>query len=103
MRSSSGYARKDLISIYCHSLGSADYSYFEAIFDENNFYYSDCKIEYYYYPGKNDREKLIKHQESITRLYNLLTNYGDSLGETHGDNIVNKLNLENRLIVIPSE
>lgn len=103
MRSSSGYAGKDLITIYCHSLSAADYSYFEAIFDENDLYYSNCKIEYYYYPGENDQEKLIKRQEAITHLYNLLTNYGDSLSETHGDNIVNKLNLENRLSVIPSE
>lgn len=103
IRSSSGYAGEDLITIYGHSLGVADYSYFEAIFDENNLYYSDCKIEYYYYPGKNNQEKLIKRQEAITRLYNLLTNYGNSLSETHGDNIVNKLNLENRLRVIPSE
>lgn len=103
MRNSSGYAGKDLITIYCHSLGAADYSYFEAIFDENNIYYSDCKIEYYYYPGKNDKEKLIRRQEAITCLYKLLMDYGDSLSETHGDNIVNKLNLENRLSVIPSE
>lgn len=103
IRSSSGYAGEDLITIYGHSLGVADYSYFEAVFDESNLYYSDCKIEYYYYPGKNNQEKLIKRQEAITRLYNLLTNYGNSLSETHGDNIVNKLNLENRLSVIPSE
>lgn len=103
MRSSSGYGGKDLITIYCHSLGAADYSYFEAIFDENNLYYSNCKIEYYYYPGRNDKEKIIRRQKAITRLYNLLTDYGNSLSETHGDNIVNKLNLENRLSVIPSE
>ncbi len=103
IRSSSGYAGEDLITIYGHSLGVADYSYFEAIFDESNLYYSDCKIEYYYYPGKNNQEKLIKRQEAITSLYNLLTNYGNSLSETNGDNIVNKLNLENRLRVIPSE
>ena len=95
MRDSSGYAGKDLITLYCHSLGAADYSYFEAIFDENDLYYSDCKIEYYYYPGEDDQEKLIKRQETITNLYNLLTDYGD--------NIINKLNLENRLSVIPSE
>lgn len=103
MRSSSGYAGQDLITIYGHSLGAADYSYFEAIFDENNLYHSDCKIEYYYYPGKNDQEKLIMRQQAITRLYNLLTDYGNSLSETHGYNILNKLNLENRLSVIPSE
>lgn len=103
IRSSAGYDEEDLITIYGHSLGAADYSYFETIFDENNLYYSDCKIEYYYYPGKNDREKLINRQDAITRLYNLLTDYGNSLSETHGGNIVNKLNLENRLRVIPSE
>jgi hypothetical protein len=103
IRYSNGYADKDLISIYGHSLGRADYSYFETIFDENNLYSSDCKIEYYYYPGKAETEKVRKRQEAITKLYNLLTDYGRTLSAAHGVNIINRLNLENRISVIPSD
>lgn len=103
VRDSGGYADTDLISIYGHSLGRADYSYFETLFDENKLYYSNCKIEYYYYPGENENSRLINRQEAITNLYNLLTDYGKTLSETHGSSIVSKLNLENRISVIPSE
>lgn len=103
VRSSMGYMNTDVISIYGHSLGEADYSYFEALFDENRLYYSDCKVEYYYYPGSNKEERFSNRQEAISNLYKLLMNYGKTLSETHGINIVNKLNLENRLSVIPSE
>lgn len=103
IRYSRGYADKDLISIYGHSLGRADYSYFETIFDENNLYSSDCKIEYYYYPGKDETAKVMKRQEAITKLYNLLTDYGRTLSAAHGANIINRLNLENRISVIPSD
>lgn len=41
IRESTGYEGVDLISIYGHSLGRADYSYFEALFDENNLYHSN--------------------------------------------------------------
>lgn len=101
IRESNGYEGVDLISIYGHSLGRADYSYFEALFDENNLYHSNCKIEYYYYPGKDEETKVIKRQEAITKMYSLLTDYGTTLSDTHGGSIVNKLNLENRLSVVP--
>lgn len=101
-RSAEGYEDTDLISIYGHSLSEADYSYFETLFDENKLYYSKCKIEYYYYPGINESEKILKRREAITRIYNLLTNYGKTLSDTHGSSIVNKLNLENRISVIPT-
>lgn len=103
VRSAEGYEDTDLISIYGHSLSEADYSYFETLFDENRLYYSKCKIEYYYYPGDKESEKILKRREAITRVYNLLTNYGKTLGDTHGSSIVNKLNLENRISVIPTD
>lgn len=101
IRESTGYEGVDLISIYGHSLGRADYSYFEALFDENNLYHSNCKIEYYYYQGEDEETKVIKRQEAITKMYSLLTEYGTTLSDTHGGSIVNKLNLENRLSVVP--
>lgn len=103
VRSTNGYANTNLISIYGHSLGRDDYSYFETIFDENKLYNSSCKLEYYYYPGKDENSRLIKRQEAITNLYNLLTDYGRTLSSTHGNSIVNRLNLENRISVVPSD
>lgn len=38
----------------------------------------------------------MKRQEAISKLYNLLTNYGRTLSAAHGANIINRLNLENR-------
>lgn len=102
VRKSDGYTNTNLISIYGHSLARADYSYFETIFDENNLYNSTCKIEYFYYPGGEGSNGIVERQEAITKLYKLLTDYGSTLGETHGSNLVNKLNLENRLSVIPT-
>lgn len=101
IRTSNGYNNVDLITIYGHSLGRADYSYFETIFDENTLYSSNTRIEYWYYSGLN--EKFVNKQRAITKLYNLLTDYGQTLGETHGVNIVNKLNLEKRLSIEPVE
>lgn len=103
IRTSSGYNNVDLITIHGHSLGRADYSYFETIFDENTLYSSNTRIEYWYYSGSNENEQLVNKQKAITKLYNLLTDYGQTLGETHGANIINKLNIEKRLSVEPVE
>lgn len=100
IRTSYNYTNTDLISVYGHSLSRADYSYFETIFDEVDLYDSDTVIEYFYYQGKDDIERLINKQEAIKNLFNLLTDYGKTLSDNHGTNIVNKLNLENRLNIM---
>ena len=38
----------DLITFYGHSLSSADFSYFESIFDMYNLYNSNLKLEFYF-------------------------------------------------------
>ena len=45
----------------------------------------------------------MKRQEAITKLYNLLTDYGRTLSAAHGDNIINRHNLENQNSVIRSD
>lgn len=94
------YSETDLITVYGHSLNRADYSYFETIFDENDLYNSKTKLQVYYNGKENDIEE--KHN-CITNVVNLLNNYGQTLGDTHGENIVNKMILENRLEVLPNE
>ena len=94
------YSETDLITVYGHSLNRADYSYFETIFDENTLYNSKTILQVYYNGKENDIEE--KHN-CITNVVNLLNNYGQTLGDTHGENIVNKMILENRLEVLPNE
>lgn len=103
IRNNGGYSEIDLISIYGHSLGRADYSYFEALFDECDLYNSNTKLEYFYYSGKDLTDKIKNKQIAISNMYKLLRDYGSSLKESHGAGIINKLNLENRLSVVPME
>lgn len=42
----------DKIIIYGHSLGEADYSYFEYIFDAIDIYSKDVELVFYYWPGE---------------------------------------------------
>lgn len=91
-RQSDNFEQVDLITIYGHSLGRADYSYFETIFDECDLYNSNIKIEYYFYP-KDENSKI----EATKKIFYLLSLYGDSIGK----NIVTRLIIENRISIIP--
>lgn len=88
------------IKIFGHSLGRADYSYFEAIFDECNLYGSNTKLTYYYYYPKNGQAEI--KREAVSKVISLLNDYGKSLNDNHGDNLVTKMNLEKRISVIPT-
>lgn len=103
IRESGDFSDIDKITIYGHSLGRADYSYFETIFDEVDLYNSDVMVEYFYYQGNSEVERILNKRTAITKMFNLLTDYGKSLGETHGANIVAKLDLEKRLSVVPMD
>ena len=93
----------DVITIYGHSLGKADYSYFETIFDSSNLYDSSTCLQVYYYAEKNrPEENLLEKRRIEAALINLLTDYGKTLSNGHGENIVNKMVLENRIEVIPT-
>ncbi|BDR57444.1 AbiH family protein [Xylocopilactobacillus apis] len=99
IRDDMSYENIDLITIYGHSLARADYSYFETIFDNCDIYSSKTKLEFYYHPG--DHAQLEK-RKAVRKVVNLLTDYGNTLDGRHGENIVNKMILENRLQVIDS-
>lgn len=88
-----------VISFYGHSLGEADYSYFETIFDDVNLYNSKVELEFYYYI-KND--PVLDKREAIRKIENLLVNYGNQLDQVHGENIMNKLVLEKRIHIMPT-
>ena len=100
----------DVITFIGHSLSQADYSYFESIFDQYDIFHSNVKLEFYYYEGDMSRANTDLEKRSISKrserqtmkdVVKLLTSYGATLNNEHGENIVNKLMLEQRLSVLP--
>lgn len=90
----------DYIKIMGHSLGEADYSYFQAIFDGIGLYDSSTKLFFYYQIyNETKREQIIReHYHSVTRL---LKTYGATFSSNpeHGKNLIHKLILEKRLVI----
>lgn len=85
----------DIITIVGHSLDKADYSYFESFFDKYDLYNSDIVLECYY------AEDFDREEDYTRQVDALLTDYGNTLKNVHGENIFNKLMLEQRLKIIP--
>lgn len=92
----------NVITFFGHSLSQADYSYFESIFDQYDVFHSNVKLEFYYYSGTDDITAKTNERETMRKVVNLLTSYGATLKNEHGENIVNKLILEQRLNVLPN-
>ncbi|MFT9004143.1 MAG: AbiH family protein [Liquorilactobacillus hordei] len=98
--------QKDItkITFYGHSLSAGDYSYFESIFDFYDIYSSDVVIEFYcclyeggpFYLKENNSIK----KENYKAIINLISHYSGSLKESHGNNLLHKLLLENRLKIV---
>ena len=87
----------DSIKFFGHSLGEADYSYFQSIFDGVNLYGGNTRLVFYYRPWKGKDQKEL-HTETVTAVTNLLTTYGGTLdNKDHGKNLMHKLLLEGRL------
>lgn len=85
------------IIFYGHSLGEADYSYFQSIFDYYDIYASNIQLEFCcsIYGDKTSEEVL---SEMSILVGKLLSNYGPTMGnENRAKNILHKLMLENRL------
>lgn len=98
--------QKDItkITFYGHSLSAGDYSYFESIFDFYDIYSSDVVIEFYCCLYE-DRPLYLKENNSIKKenykaIINLISHYSGSLKESHGNNLLHKLLLENRLKIV---
>ena len=97
-----------VVKFYGHSLGEADYAYFQAIFDSVNLYASDTKLVFYYKPhlkpGDDGADALLSDQRAkntmAARVTRLLAEYGKTLdNEDHGRNLMHKLMIEGRLEV----
>lgn len=107
----------DLITFYGHSLSSADFSYFESIFDTYDIYNSNLKLEFYYgtynflheqakskfrlsnsYLAKYINEKNDQNKQNLfTNVYNLFKNYDSTVNNRHKGNLLNRLLLEGRI------
>lgn len=88
-----------LIKFFGHSLSSADYSYFQAIFDAVDLYGGDTCLAFYYrrYANKSDLEV---RTDMMKRVTDLLSIYGETLDNIdHGNNLIHKLLLEGRLSI----
>lgn len=95
-------AKVDKIVFYGHSLGHADYSYFETLFDIYKIYSSDVVLDFYYHSSNENLKNRNSEREVLKSIVNLLTSYGQTLSNQHGENIVNRLVLEQRLNLFPS-
>lgn len=94
-----GTTNTSVIKFFGHSLGEADYSYFQALFDGVNLYGGITRLVFYYRPwaGKDEEEF---HAETVRAVAKILTTYGRTLdNKDHGKNLMHKLLLEDRLEV----
>lgn len=94
----------DFIKFYGHSLGDADYSYFQAIFDGVDLYSSDTQLIFYYNlwqqeDGSSCRET-VAQQDMFQKVTRLMSEYGKTMSnKDHGKNLMHKLLLEGRLTI----
>lgn len=91
-----------MVKFFGHSLGDADYSYFQAIFDAVNLYESDTHLIFYY--NQDRRNEMVQagsvQEEMFEKVNRLITTYGATLdNKDHGRNLLHKLLLEGRLTI----
>lgn len=93
----------DVIKFYGHSLGRADYSYFQSIFDGVDLYESETVLVFYFPLDSSDNSERINNERRsrlANSINNLLLAYGATMDNSdHGKNLMHKLLLEGRLII----
>ena len=95
----------DMIKFFGHSLSGADYSYFQAIFDEVDLYESNTHLIFYYNQNRpnNETKKTVKNnaqEEMFQKVNRLITVYGQTQdNKDHGKNLLHKMLLEGRLTI----
>ena len=93
----------DVIKFYGHSLGRADYSYFQSIFDGVDLYESETVLVFYFPLDSSDNSERINNERRsklANSINNLLVAYGATMDNSdHGKNLMHKLLLEGRLII----
>ncbi len=87
------------IIIYGHSLNSADYSYYQSIFDYCDLYHSNVNLIFNYSIFNKTIIEQIK-TEKFLNVIKLVNSYGETMNVYHGKNLLHKLLLENRLHIL---
>ena len=89
-----------VIKFFGHSLGEADYSYFQQMFDFYNLYENnEIKLYFYYrrYGNKTNQEML---QEQVILVSRLIEKYGETLdNKNHGKNLLTRLQQTQRIFI----
>lgn len=89
----------DAIKFYGHSLSEADYSYFQAMFDATDLYGGSTTLAFYHRPCSGADVEAAR-TEVMKNAVSLLSAYGTTLdNKDHGNNLIHKLLLEDRLFV----
>lgn len=95
--SNSRYGATSIIKFYGHSLGEADYPYFEALFDAVDLYAGETKLIFYFSTFDNHTADELR-TDMTKRVSHLLMRYGETLdNKNHGRNLIPLLELEGRL------
>lgn len=90
------------VIFYGHSLGSADYSYFQSIFDYLNVYDNEIYLQFYFtnYLGDKLGEVSLK-RKLASSVQKLLHEYGKTMdNKSKGKNMIHKLLIENRVQIL---
>lgn len=88
---------RDII-FYGHSLSSADYSYFQSIFDYVDIYNSEVSLCFTGSLFNDSQLKSDRMKNEVDIVHALITRYGNSfLDGSKGENLLHKLLVENRL------
>lgn len=89
----------EMIKFYGHSLNSAEYAYFQSIFDKVDLYGSN--VELYFYYGDFEKDDSENQSKFMDRIYKLIGTYGQNTfkntSEVKGKNLLHKLLLEGRI------
>lgn len=94
----------EMIKFYGHSLGEADYAYFQSLFDSVNLYGGSTKLVFYFKSSKAEARSVAKENaakvEMTQKVSRLLSTYGHTLdNKDHGKNLMHKLMIEGRLAI----
>ena len=98
------------IRFYGHSLGQADYSYFQSVFDYYNLYDGRRNDSWnginpitlkFYYTVYDDSKEIEIRRDAADSVYKLISAYGDTLdNKDKGKNLMHKLLVEGRVQII---
>lgn len=89
-----------VIKFFGHSLGEADYSYFQQMFDYYDLYNNDDLRLYFYFKKYDKRDVIDYLNEQSAMVIRLLEKYGETMSnKDHGKNLVTRLEMTKRLYI----